>query len=68
MSVDLNSFIETGKKMIRVKSELERLNAADKRIYEISRMIPEEEGFELLTLYRQAIEDTRKIQKVIHEK
>lgn len=68
MSIDVKPILEAGKKMMRVKSELERLNAADKRIYEISRMIPEEEGFELLTLYRQAIEDTRKIQKVIHEK
>lgn len=68
MPIDLSSIIEIGKKALRCKEELEREEEHTKRIYGLSRMLPEKEGYELIQIFEQSKKDIIRVQKVLHEK
>ena len=68
MAVNLTEVMKKVKKGARVKIEIDRLEVSQKRIYVLSRMLSDEEGFELIQIYEQSIKDARKIQKVFGEK
>ena len=68
MAINLTKVMKTVKKGVRVKVEINRLEVSKKRIYVLSRMLSDEEGFELIQIYEQSIKDARKIQKVFGEK
>lgn len=68
MAVDLNKIMRMVKKGLRVKEEIDRLVVSKKRVYELSRILPDEEGYELIQIYEQSIKDIEKIMKVKNEK
>jgi len=68
VAVNLTEVMKKVKKGARVKIEIDRLEVSQKRIYVLSRMLSDEEGFELIQIYEQSIKDARKIQKVFGEK
>jgi len=68
VAINLTKVMKTVKKGARVKVEINRLEVSKKRIYVLSRMLSDEEGFELIQIYEQSIKDARKIQKVFGEK
>ena len=67
MTIDFEGLLKLAGKAMKVKEEMNRLDENEKRIYELSRLLPDEEGYELVHIYKQSLKDKEKIMKVASE-
>lgn len=63
----IEKFAEGVRKGIKISAEIDRLKDAEKRIYELSRDLPVEDGLELIKLFDQSKKDIEKVTKVRHD-
>lgn len=51
----------------RIGPHIKKVEENRKRVYELSRYLPEEEGYELINLFNESINETQKVCKKRYE-